>query len=351
MPATEQQILDQLRRVILPGTEMSIVEAGRVHRVAVDDSAITVEIAPSTPQVDAQVKAAIEAALRELEGVETVAVSVLQPQQSPTHGADEPKLPGVRHVVAVASGKGGVGKSTVAVNLALALAEAGHSVGLLDADIYGPSQQLMMAIDAEPKGTKDGKIEPLEGTRGVKVMSIGYIVDPDQPVIWRGPMLQKALEQFLGDVLWGQLDVLVTDLPPGTGDVAISLCQMVPIAGAVIVTTPQEVALIDARKGLGMFRRLDVPVLGIVENMSDYVCPSCGHRETIFGSGGGRRTADELEIPFLGSVPLDPAIVAGSDHGRPVLLEHPESVSAQALRSVADEVAKRLQERFAGGEV
>ncbi len=351
MPVTEQTILDQLRRVILPGTEMSIVDAGRIHRVAIDKSSVTVEIAPSTPEVDSQVRAGVRAALAELDEVGEVTVTVLAPQPAAAPGADEPKLPGVRHVIAVASGKGGVGKSTVATNLALALAQAGYSVGLLDADIYGPSQQLMMTVDAEPKGTTDGKIEPLDGVGGVKVMSIGYIVDPDQPIIWRGPMLQKALEQFLGDVLWGELDVLVADLPPGTGDVAISLCQMVPIAGAVIVTTPQEVALVDARKGLGMFKRLDVPVLGIVENMSDYVCPACGHHEPIFGTGGGRRTADELRIPFLGSVPIDPAIVAGGDQGHPVVLARPDSPSARALRAVADEVAGRLKDRFTGGEV
>jgi ATP-binding protein involved in chromosome partitioning len=265
----------------------------------------------------------------------TASTAAPAPEPRPTW-AD--RITGIRHVVAVASGKGGVGKSTVAANLALALAAEGHTVGLLDADIYGPSQQLMMGASGDPKGTPEGKILPMEAPGGVKVMSFGFIIDADQPVIWRGPMLQKALEQFVGDVLWGELDYLVVDLPPGTGDVALTLCQNVPMAGAVIVSTPQNVALIDARKGLEMFRRLNVRVLGLVENMSHYQCTACGHVEHIFGADGGRRTAEELGIPFLGAVPLDPAVVVGGDHGTPAVRERPQSAAGQAFTAIAKAV-------------
>jgi ATP-binding protein involved in chromosome partitioning len=215
-------------------------------------------------------------------------------------------------------------------------------VGLLDADIYGPSQQLMMGAAGEPEGDEDGRILPLLAPGGVRVMSFGYLVDTDQPVIWRGPLLQKALEQFFGDVHWGELDYLIVDLPPGTGDVALTLCQNVPLAGAIIVTTPQDVALIDARKGLNMFTKLDTEVLGIVENMAGFSCPKCGHVEPIFSAGGGARTADALGLPLLGSVPLDPAVVIGGDTGRPVVVEHPDSASAKVFVEIADKVADAL---------
>jgi ATP-binding protein involved in chromosome partitioning len=263
-----------------------------------------------------------------------------QPQPQPSGWGD--RIPGVQKVIAVASGKGGVGKSTVAANLALALARGSRPVGLLDADIYGPSQQLMMGASETPVGDEEGRIVPVEAAGGVKVMSFGYIVDADQPVIWRGPMLQKALEQFFGDVVWGELDFMIVDLPPGTGDVALSLCQNVPIAGAVIVTTPQDIALVDARKGLHMFEKLEVPVLGIVENMSSYTCPKCGHVEHVFGEGGGRRTADRLQVPLLGAIPLDPSIVTGGDTGTPVVLERPESPAGRAFLELAEAVANAV---------
>jgi ATP-binding protein involved in chromosome partitioning len=255
----------------------------------------------------------------------------------------EDKIPGVKRVVAVASGKGGVGKSTVAANLAIALAAKGFSVGLLDADIYGPSQQLMTGATDEIEGDESGRIYPVEAPGGVMVMSFGFLVDTDQPVIWRGPMLQKALEQFFGDVEWGELDYLVVDLPPGTGDVALTLCQNVPLAGTIIVTTPQDVALIDARKGLHMFTKLETRVLGIVENMSGFACPNCGHVEPIFGSGGGAKTAEALGLPLLGSVPLDPAVVIAGDTGKAVVIEQPDSASARAFIAIADEVAKATE--------
>jgi ATP-binding protein involved in chromosome partitioning len=276
-------------------------------------------------------------------------VRPVMPMAAPPRAEPEPpgwadKIPGVKRVIAVASGKGGVGKSTVAANLAHALAGKGFEVGLLDADIYGPSQQLMMGATDEPAGDEDGKIHPVLAPGGVRVMSFGFLVDTDQPVIWRGPLLQKALEQFFGDVHWGELDYLVVDLPPGTGDVALTLCQNVPLAGSIIVTTPQDVALIDARKGLHMFTKLDTPVLGIVENMAGFECPECGHVEPIFSSGGGARTAEALGLPLLGSVPLDPAVVAGGDTGKPVVLEHPDSTSAKVFVEIADKVAEATAE-------
>jgi ATP-binding protein involved in chromosome partitioning len=353
MAITQQQVLEILHDMQAPGAKMSLVEAGAVRNIEVDGGTVRVELAVQAPQPSTagEVRAAVEAAIARLEGAETVEVKVhpLLATMDARQPAPEPpptwadKIPGVRHVIAVASGKGGVGKSTVSANLALALAALGHGVGLLDGDIYGPSQQLMMGTTDNPMGDPEGKIHPVAAPGGVKVMSFGFLVDPDQPVIWRGPMLQKALEQFVGDVAWGDLDFLVVDLPPGTGDVALTLCQNVPMAGVVIVTTPQDVALIDARKGLHMFRKLEVPVLGIIENMSGFQCPECGHREHIFGSGGGQRTAEELGVPFLGSVPLDPAIVVGGDNGRPVVIERPDSPAGRAFTDLARALVEAIE--------
>jgi ATP-binding protein involved in chromosome partitioning len=349
MALTEQTILEILRHIAAPGGRMSLVEAGAVRGIEVDGGSVKVVLAveAADPKIAGEVRTMVESSLAEVEGVEGVEVAVhpllATVQPGPKH-ADEPrptwadKIPGVKNVIAVASGKGGVGKSTVSANLALALAALGHDVGLLDADIYGPSQQMMMGTTDDPQGDPDGRIHPVEAPGGVKVMSFGFLVDPDQPVIWRGPMLQKALEQFVGDVAWGELDFLIVDLPPGTGDVALTLCQNVPMAGTVIVTTPQDVALIDARKSLHMFNKLDVPVLGIVENMSAYQCPECGHIEAIFGSGGGQRTAEELGVPLLGSIPLDPFVVAGGDTGKPVIIDRPESPTGKAFAELAQKM-------------
>ncbi len=346
MALTQQQVLQILHRIPAPGTSASLVEAGAVRQLDVEGGAVRLLLAvqAAQPSIAEDLRVTVEAALADIEDVETTEVRVqplLATVDSRPAAAPEPpsnwadRIPGVRNVIAVASGKGGVGKSTVSANLALAAAALGHSVGLLDGDIYGPSQQLMMGAQSDPIGDAEGKIHPVVAPGKVKVMSFGFLVDPDQPVIWRGPLLQKALEQFVGDVAWGELDYLVVDLPPGTGDVALTLCQNVPMAGAVIVTTPQDVALIDARKSLHMFRKLEVPVLGIVENMAYYKCPECGHVEHIFGSGGGLRTADELGIPFLGSIPLDPAIVSGGDTGKPVVLDRPSSPAGVAFTELA----------------
>ncbi len=352
MSVSEQDIVDGLRGVALPGTSSNVVDGGAVREVEVEDGRVRVTLAveASMPGGTAPLREAVERALGAVSGVTAVEARVQtllatvgpSPQPAPTW-AD--RIRGVRHLVAVASGKGGVGKSTVSANLAIGLARSGRRVGLMDADIYGPSQQLMMGSGSGPKADEAGRILPVEGAGGVSVMSLGFLIDVDQPVIWRGPMLAKALEQFVADVAWGELDYLIVDLPPGTGDVALTLCQNLPFAGAVIVTTPQDIALIDARKSLNMFKKLGVPVLGIVENMAHYQCPQCGHVEHVFGTGGGLRTAEELELPFLGSIPLDPAVVSGGDSGRPVLLDRPETAAARALA----ELAAKVDVAVAGG--
>jgi ATP-binding protein involved in chromosome partitioning len=350
MTLTNQTVLETLHEIKAPGSPHSLVEAGTIRDLVIDGSTIRLSLAVQVrePSDVQELRSRVETALQAMDEVAEVELQI-QPMMPMASAAPRPapepetwadKIPGIKRVVAVASGKGGVGKSTVSANLAHALAKLGFKVGLLDADIYGPSQQLMMGATGEPTGDEAGKIYPVEAPGGVKVMSFGYFVDADQPVIWRGPMLQKALEQFFGDVHWGELDYLVVDLPPGTGDVALTLCQNVPLAGTLIVTTPQDVALIDARKGLHMFRKLDTRVLGIVENMSGFECPECGHVEHVFGAGGGARTADELGLPLLGSVPLDPAIVIGGDAGTPVVLERPDSPSARAFTEIAEKVAE-----------
>jgi len=335
MGVTQEQVREALKQVKFPGLSRDIVSFGFVKSIAIDAGTVAVEIAMTTanPDAGAQVERDARAVLEALPGVSKIDLKVdaTNPQATPP----QPKiLPGVRYKIAVASGKGGVGKSTVAANLALALKRLGHSVGLLDADIYGPSQHMMMGCTGRPMVNQDEKIIPVDGN-GVGVMSLGFLMDADTPVIWRGPMVMKALEQFLVDVAWGTLDFLVVDLPPGTGDAQLTITQMVPLSGAVIVTTPQDVALIDARKGLAMFRKVNVPVLGVIENMSAFVCPSCGHREEIFKSGGGRRTAEELGVPFLGDIPIDPQIVVGGDAGSPIVVARPDAQAALAFMAVA----------------
>jgi ATP-binding protein involved in chromosome partitioning len=250
-------------------------------------------------------------------------------------------LPDVEHVVAVASGKGGVGKSTVAANLAVSLAALGYRVGIVDADIYGPSMPMMFGITERPR-IEANQVIPFE-RYGVKVMSLGFVVETDTPVIWRGPMVMKALEQLLADVRWGALDYLVVDMPPGTGDAQLTITQKVPLSGAVVVTTPQDVALIDARKGLAMFRKVNVPVVGIVENMGTFVCPHCGESTDIFKSGGGRRTAELLKTPFLGTIPLDAEIVLGGDQGRPIVVSKPDGPHAKSFQAVARAVVEQAE--------
>jgi ATP-binding protein involved in chromosome partitioning len=352
---TQEQVLEALKKVKFPGLSRDIVSFGFVRDLVVegDTVSLTIHFQTENPAVGQQIARDAEAAVRALEGVRDVRVQLdIGAKQGMTSGGAMPagpsSLEGVKYRIAVASGKGGVGKSTVSTNLALSLRALGYTVGLLDADIYGPSQQMMLGIEGRPQiDEQTEKIVPME-RHGIKTMSLGLITDPDTPVIWRGPMVMKAIDQFLTDVKWGVLDFLVIDLPPGTGDAQLTLTQKAGLTGAVVVTTPQDVALIDARKGLAMFRKVNVPVLGIVENMSYYVCRHCGEREEIFGHGGGQRTAALLGVPFLGEVPIDPQVVVGGDTGEPIVASHPDAPAAMAFREVARQVAEQVQSGNAG---
>ncbi len=263
------------------------------------------------------------------------------PHAAPGSQSDEPLVPGVKHIIAVSSGKGGVGKSTVTVNIAVALKQEGHVVGVMDADVYGPNLPMMIGATQEP--VKDGeKIMPAEG-HGVKVISMGFFVPEDTPVVWRGPMVHGAIQQFFRDVVWGELDYLLIDLPPGTGDVPLTLSQLVPLTGAITVTTPQEVALSDVRKGMTMFKKVNVPLLGVVENMSYFVCGHCGERSEIFSFGGGEQAAKKFEVPFLGRIPIDPAIREGGDTGNPIVIGDPDSPHSRAFHEIGRTLVSQLQ--------
>ena len=342
---TQEQVVEALKKVKFPGLSRDIVSFGFVRDVEVKDGDVsfTIHFQSENPAVGRQLGRDAEAAVRAVEGVRNVHAHVeVAPRQAAAPSTAGGILENVRFKIAVASGKGGVGKSTVSTNVSLALKSLGFSVGLLDADIYGPSQQMMLGIEGRPQiDEHDEKIMPMEN-HGVKTMSLGLITDPDTPVIWRGPMVMKALDQFLTDVKWGTLDFMVIDLPPGTGDAQLTLTQKVPLTGAVVVTTPQDVALIDARKGLAMFRKVNVPVLGIVENMSYFICRHCGEREEIFGHGGGKKTAEMLGVPFLGEVPIDPRVVVGGDTGKPIVVLDPGSAAAQAFMQLARQIVDQV---------
>ncbi|MFI5181149.1 MAG: Mrp/NBP35 family ATP-binding protein [Thermoanaerobaculia bacterium] len=345
---TAEAALEALKGVKYPGFSRDIVSFGFVKDLAVGGGNVSFRLALTTdaPALAEEIRAECDAVLRSLPGVTSVTISVQaappRPPVAAGGAAAAPNLlPETRFTIAVASGKGGVGKSTVAANLALALAKKGFAVGLLDCDIYGPSQQMMMGITTKPFVNEEEKILPIV-RHGVRVMSIGFLMDVDTPVIWRGPMIFKAVEQFLGDVAWGKQDFLIIDLPPGTGDAQLTLTQKVALSGAVIVTTPQDVALIDARKGLAMFQKVNVDVLGVIENMSYYECPKCGHREEIFKHGGGKRTAELLGVPFLGEIPLDPRVAVQGDAGTPIVVAEPDSVVSKAFVHLAEQVAKAV---------
>ncbi len=386
MPVSSEQIRAALAGVKFPGLSRDIVSFGLVEHVEVEESLVRIRL--SVPSGDdraiEQMARDAHGAVSQLEGVDEVQLDISAPRTAAapsgaaappgggmnlpgappanagTHpsagpagpaGRPEPliqrdPIPGVKHVLAVASGKGGVGKSTVASNLAVAMQQRGLSVGLMDADIYGPSVPTMFGVHEQPE------IVDVEGRRmiiplqrhGLKLMSLGFLQPEDAPVIWRGPLVMKAVRQFLRDVDWRECDILVIDLPPGTGDAQLTLTQSAPLDGAVIVTTPQDVSLIDARKGLHMFREVDVSVIGIVENMSVFHCPECGHREHIFRDGGGRRTAEELGVPLLGDIPIDPRIAQAGDAGTPTVLAHPDSEAARAFVEIASVVAATLMD-------
>ena len=350
---TEERVLEALKGVRFPGLSRDIVSFGFVKDLTVGGGNVSfrLEITTESPKAAEEIQRDATEKLRSLPGVSavTIRLDLKPPTAAPPRagGSAAPAaaaqiLQNVRFKVAVASGKGGVGKSTVAANLSLALERIGRRVGLMDSDIYGPSQQMMMGIDEKPYVNETNQIVPIE-RYGVKVMSLGFLMDVDQPVIWRGPMVMKAVEQFLQDVAWGTLDVLVIDLPPGTGDAQLTLTQKIQLSGAVIVTTPQDVSLIDARKGLAMFQKVNVPVLGIVENMSYFLCPSCGHREEIFKHGGGARTAKQLGVPFLGEIPLDPKVTLGGDAGKPIVAGEPKSQVTEAYMRIAEAILSTLE--------
>jgi len=340
-----QSILEVLRPVQDPELRKSLVELNMIRNVQVDQGNVQFTLVLTTPACPLRefIVEDCERAVKTLPGVESVQVEVTAetPQQKAL--PDRQGIAGVRNILAVSSGKGGVGKSTVAVNVAVALAQAGAKVGLLDADIYGPNTPTMLGLTAAEVKVQQGDILEPAFNYGVRLVSMGFLIDPDQPVIWRGPMLNGIIRQFLYQVNWGDLDYLLVDMPPGTGDAQLTLAQAVPMAGAVIVTTPQTVALQDARRGLRMFQQMQVPVLGIVENMSYFVPPDLPDRQyDIFGSGGGQKTSEELGLPLLGCVPLEMALRQGGDRGIPIVIDAPESASAQALRDVAQQVAARV---------
>jgi len=347
----ENRVWELLKGINFPGMSRDIVSFGFVDRVQLDSGRLEVDLAVSTHhrQLADQVRDEVEATLRKAEVADEVVVSlkaVTPPSAAQDAVARDPDLiPEVQHVVAVASGKGGVGKSTVAANLAIALAQAGYRVGLLDADIYGPSMPMMFGIHQQPLVERE-RLIPFE-KYGVRLMSLGFVLDDDTPVIWRGPMVMRAIEQLLADVEWGPLDYLIVDLPPGTGDAQLTISQKVPLSGAVIVTTPQDISLIDARKGLAMFQKVNVPVIGIIENMSTFICPHCGEATDIFKRGGGERTAEALGCAFLGRIPLDPAIVEGGDAGEPIVISQPEGEHSESFKSVADAVVVEVSKRQA----
>lgn len=348
-PLTEENILAALRSVQDPDLHRDIVTLGFVKNLKIDGNNVKFDLqltTPSCPVRDQFVEQCKRALQSTIEGIGTIDITMTSSVRAHTHAQKEAILPQVKNTIAVASGKGGVGKSTVAVNLAVALALDGAKVGLLDADVYGPSAPVMFGIDEKPKVIAN-KLQPLE-KYGVKVMSIGFLVNPMEAVIWRGPMASGAVKQFMTDVNWGELDYLVFDLPPGTGDIQLTLAQTIPLTGAVIVTTPQDVALADARKGLVMFNKVNVPVLGIIENMSYFVCSHCGQRENIFDNGGGKRTAEELNVPFLGEIPIHTAIRAAGDDGDPIVHAQPESPQAQSIRAIARQLAAQISIQHLG---
>jgi ATP-binding protein involved in chromosome partitioning len=344
-PVNESQVLDALRPIIDPDFRKSIVDLGFIKNLRIDGGQVAFAIELTTPACP--IKAEFEREARErvsaLDGVSDVDVEMTaQTRPAVPAPSDKVALPGVKNLIAVASGKGGVGKSTTAMNIALSLCNSGASVGILDADVYGPSLPLLTGVSGRPGTTGEQRIVPLEGY-GMKLMSMGFFVTDDSPVIWRGPMVHGLVKQFLTDVEWGELDYLIIDLPPGTGDAVLTLTQMAPLSGAVIVTTANDLSLIDARKGLQMFNKVNVPILGIVENMSYFTPPDLPDKKYyIFGEGGGRRVAEELGVDFLGEVPIDSRMAEYGDSGKPIVAADPDSQSAVAFHEITGEVARKL---------
>ncbi|MSP60721.1 MAG: iron-sulfur cluster carrier protein ApbC [Myxococcales bacterium] len=341
---TEQAVHAALAKVMEPELGRDLETLKMVHKVEVKDGEVTVGVELMTPAClyKEELGRAVTDAVKKIPGVTAVNLELTANVVKRSARPDQGRLPGVKNIIAVAAGKGGVGKSTVATNLALALRQWGATVGLLDADVYGPSVPTMLGEPDVPAGNKAGnKIIPAIHW-GIRVMSVGFFIEKDGAVVWRGPMVHKLLQQFLEDVEWGELDYLIVDLPPGTGDAQLSLSQLIPITGAVMVTTPQEVALIDVVKACSMFKKVEIPILGVIENMSYYVCPGCGHTDEIFSHGGGKRLAETLGTTFLGEVPIDAKVRSGGDTGRPVVVGAPESANAKLFMEIAARVATRI---------
>jgi ATP-binding protein involved in chromosome partitioning len=343
MPVSDKQVLEALSELVDPVTGRNYVESKSVKNVKVEGDRVSLDVVLGYPArgVLEKVRSQVTERVKQLPGVASVSANVHSKIVSHSVQRGVKLVPGIKNIIAVASGKGGVGKSTTAVNLALALAAEGATVGMLDADIYGPSQPIMLGITGRPT-SRDGKtMEPMEG-HGVQAMSVGFLIESDTPMVWRGPMVTQALEQLLSETKWRELDYLVVDLPPGTGDIQLTLAQKVPVTGAVIVTTPQDIALIDARKGLKMFEKVGIPIIGVVENMAIHICTNCGHAEHIFGTGGGEKMCKDYDVEFLGSLPLDIRIREQADSGKPTVVADPEGAVAAIYRDIARKVAARI---------
>ncbi len=348
MPVTQEQVLDALRSVNDPDLNRDIVTLGFVKDVVIDGDRASFKVELTTPAcpVKELLEEQARAAVLAIDGISEVEIEMTARVRD-RQAAKEDLLPGVRQIVAIASGKGGVGKSTVSVNLAVALARLGAKVGLLDADVYGPSVPMMMGVKDERPLAQSQKIVPIE-RYGVRMMSIGFLLEEGQAVLWRGPMVHSTLKQLLGDVLWGELDYLLVDLPPGTGDAPMSLGQLVPLSGVVIVTTPHNVAANIAGKAAALFRRLDATLLGVVENMATFVCPTCGTATRVFAGSSGEELANELDVPYLGSIPLDPTVSEAAERGEPSVLAYPDGVQARAFNEIAGKLAAQLSIRSEG---
>jgi ATP-binding protein involved in chromosome partitioning len=346
MSITVDDVKAALAAVVDPNTHKDFVTSKVVKNIQVDGANVALDIElgyPAKSQV-AGIRASVVDALRKLPGVDNASVNVTSKILSHAVQRGLKVMPNVKNIIAVASGKGGVGKSTTAVNLALALAAEGASVGLLDADIYGPSQPMMLGVSGRPQSLDGKTMEPLEN-HGVQVSSIGFMIDPDEPMVWRGPMVTQALQQLLEQTNWRNLDYLVVDMPPGTGDIQLTLSQKVPVTGAVIVTTPQDIALLDARKGLKMFEKVGIPIVGVVENMSTHICSNCGHVEAIFGEGGGQKMCEDFHVDFLGKLPLQLSIREQTDSGTPTVVAEPDGAVAAIYKEIARKVAVKVAEQ------
>jgi len=346
MAITEQQVQAALKEITDPNTGKDYVTGKEARNIKIDGDNVSLDILlgyPAKTQVE-PIRKQVLAKLKSIPGVGSVTANVTIKIVSHAVQRGVKLIPGVKNIIAVASGKGGVGKSTTAVNLALALAAEGASVGMLDADIYGPSQPTMLGIHGRPE-SKDGKsLEPMEG-HGIQAMSIGFLIDVETPMVWRGPMVTQALEQLINETKWRDIDYMVVDLPPGTGDIQLTLAQRVPVTGAIIVTTPQDIALMDARKGLKMFEKVNIPILGIVENMSLHICSKCGHEEHMFGEGGGARMSKDYGVELLGALPLDIQIREQADSGKPTVVADPDGRVAEIYRQIARRVAVKIAEK------